>query len=147
MNKFLKIPKSIHSQITLKLMQRNDYPSSFQRAWKKLLKSDNAERASRETWTVPNWPPNSPATPSEEVILTTEATTYNPTECPPVRPAEKDTQIEWKVISLTFICLVIVLFIALVILWATMPTATEAATLTSTKASEADFSLPRPFLN
>lgn len=126
-------------------MQRIIHSTSFQHTWNKTSNRVNAERTDGETWTVPNWPPNSPSIPNEEVILTTEATTYNPTDCPPV--AETDTQIEWKVISLTFICLVIVLSIALVILYTTLPTATEAANKTSFKASDAEFSLPRPFLN
>lgn len=133
----------MNSQITFKLLKSNIETKSQDIDSKHRRQGKYTETTTASTWSVPNWPPA-----SERDEVNTESTissSYSTTTTPITPKCDLEAIVEWKVISFTFIGLVIILAVVLSFLLLTMPSKQTHETLyESSTVSGSEFSLPRP---
>lgn len=133
------MPIQNHSAIVIRLEEK-----SMHNNWRSNSETDS-------TWTVPNWPPSANTDEDNEPTISDEstapaATTIQPIEILPHPPTTEisSEDIRWRIISIVFIALTLILLLISIILYIVMPKPKKTIRYKNDNQCQQIFSIPRP---
>lgn len=115
------------------------------------LTSWHTKNRARSSWTIPDWPPSSNSDEDESPTVPGQTTTpivptVQPTEIlphPPTTITSNDDG-QWKVISVVFITLTVILFLITIGLWIVIPKPKKSIYHGPITSGQKIYSIPRP---